>query len=83
MARFYSKCNNYQILVTPTTIDVKANIPLLTRGKKIEFKDGEYETDNSFEIGFLRKHAGFGVDFVEDTPKKDNTKQAKEGVKAR
>lgn len=83
MAKFYSKFDNYQILITPTTIAVKANIPILTRGKKIEFKGGEYETDNSYEIGFLRKHAGFGVDFIEDTPKKDNAKKAKEGAKAK
>jgi hypothetical protein len=72
MARFYSKCKNYQILVTPTVIDVKNNIPVLRHGKKIEFKNGEFTTDDKKEIEFLRKHKAFGIDFVEDkTPTED------------
>jgi len=74
-SRFFSKCKNYQILVTPTSVDVKNNIPVLSHGKKIEFKNGEYITGDKKEIEFLRKHKALGIDFVEDkTPTEDGLK---------
>ena len=75
-SRFFSKSKNYKILVTPTTLDVKNNIPILTNGKKIEFQNGEYVTEDRKEIEFLRKHKAFGIDFVEDkTPTEDGAAQ--------
>lgn len=71
-SRFFNKAKNYQILIAPTSIDVKNNIPILTHGKKIEFQNGEYITDDNKKIDFLRKHKAFGIDFVEDkTPTED------------
>ncbi|KJS23145.1 MAG: hypothetical protein VR72_02980 [Clostridiaceae bacterium BRH_c20a] len=64
--RFYSKARNYQVLVSPTFHDVKNNIPVLTLGKKVEFKNGEFTTGDPKEIEFLRNHKAYGIDFVED-----------------
>jgi hypothetical protein len=72
MAKFYSKSQNYKILVKPYIVDVKNGIPVHNRGEKIEFINGEYQTDDPAVINFLRKHAGYGLDFVEDkTPVKE------------
>lgn len=32
----------------------------------VRFEDGRYETDDPVEVGWLRSHGGFGVDFFEE-----------------
>ncbi len=72
IVKFYSKCPNYKILVKPYLIDVKNGVPVHTRGEKIEFKNGEYQTSDPAVLKFLRSHAAYGRDFVEDkTPAKE------------
>lgn len=68
MARFISKYNNYQILVKPTILEVKNGIPILSRGEKIVFEDGEFVTEDKKTVDLLRKHKAKGVDFIEDKP---------------
>jgi hypothetical protein len=69
--RFYSKAQNYQILVRPYIVEVNNGIPMHKRGEKIEFMNGEFVTDSKKVIEFLRNHKAYGVDFVEDmTPSK-------------
>lgn len=64
--RFFSKAQNYQILVKPYLISVNNGVPVHTRGEKIEFENGEFSTDDHNVIKFLRKHKAYGVDFQED-----------------
>ncbi len=64
--RFFSKAQNYQILVKPYLISVNNGVPVHTRGEKIEFQNGEFSTEDKAIISFLRKHKAYGVDFHED-----------------
>ncbi len=66
MIRFYSKSQNYQILIKPYIINVQNGIPIHSRGEKVEFENGEFSTGDQNVIKFLRKHAAYGVDFEED-----------------
>lgn len=65
MVKFISKYNNYQVLVKPTYMEVKNGIPILNRGEKIVFENGEYVTEDKKTIDFLRKHKANGIDFIE------------------
>lgn len=64
--RFFTRIDNYQILVRPTSYEVKNNVTLLIHGETILFEDGEFVTDNKKTVEFLRAHKRYGLDFQED-----------------
>jgi hypothetical protein len=65
MAKFFAKCENQVVVITPNRKQVFDGIPMPVPGKRIQFSHGEYETEDKKEIEFLRKHRLYKVSISE------------------
>lgn len=64
MANFVSRYANHILVIEPADFETGR------AGRRIEFINGKYSTEDKKEIEFLRKHRDFGVFiFEENTPK--------------
>lgn len=68
---------HYSIVMLPTTTEIVNGIPVTKPGKRIEFKDGIYETSDPVEQTFLESSEYYGVDYQEVTKEVNSALQAK------
>ena len=62
---FISKIKNMRVCVIPDIVEVHSGHVMPKKGKQIDFENYKYETNDKEEISFLKKHAGFGIDWYE------------------
>lgn len=66
MAKFTSICHNQVLCVEPNRNQIVNGMVIPVVGKRIEFVNGEYETNDKKEVEFLTKHKLFGARFFEN-----------------
>lgn len=77
MAKFLSKCPNHVLCMIPNRVQIADGIAMPVQGQKIEFVNGEFETEDKKEIEFLRKHRLFGFEITEVKAAEVNEKAGK------
>jgi hypothetical protein len=68
---------HYSIVMLPTTTEIVNGLPITKQGKRLEFKNGIYETDDLQEQAFLEGSEYYGVDYQEVTKEVSSALQAK------
>lgn len=78
MAKYVTKYKNLRLVLKPTSQQIINNIQQIVPGTTIEFKKGEFSTDNKEFIEFLDNHAyaKSGKIFRVDKPEKKTSSKS-------
>lgn len=75
MAEFISKSRRMKLVIKPTYKEIVGAESVIHQGKKIQFENGYYKTEDKEEIAFLRKKIdGFHVIEITKGEKKAGAK---------
>lgn len=81
MAKFTSPHKNFRITVVPDDIEVIKGKTKVIPGKRIQFENGLFVTEDKQLIEFLKNYSGFGKDvFCESEKIEKAVEKAKEMV---